>query len=131
MAWETEHKRLDPPTLEKGVRALLQGKQTGFYMVATSGDSVVGSLMITTEWSDWRNGQFWWIQSVYVLPEYRRQGIYRNLYESVQALAHEESDVLGFRLYVEQENETAKRTYENLGMKKTVYELYEVIHRME
>ena len=95
------------------------------YLVAEQGDEIVGSLMVTTEWSDWRNGFFWWVQSVYVRPEFRRQGVYRALYTEVRIHAKAQPDVCGIRLYVENENEGAQKTYEALGMKKTGYRLYE------
>jgi ribosomal protein S18 acetylase RimI-like enzyme len=81
--------------------------------------------MVTTEWSDWRNGMFWWIQSVYVRPEYRRQGLYRELYARVKELAEQEPAVCGFRLYVENENVNAQKTYKALGMSETGYKLFE------
>ncbi len=125
MARETEAKELDLPTLTAGVENLLKNKERGFYVVAEDSSKVTGSLMVTFEWSDWRNGLFWWIQSVYILPEYRRRGIYRRLYEFVKARAAADPGVCGFRLYVEQENRIAQRTYEQLGMTETHYRMYE------
>lgn len=128
MARETEAKELDINVLTAGVENLLKNKQHGFYVVAeafgASDVHAVGSLMVTYEWSDWRNGLFWWIQSVYIMPEFRRRGIYRRLYEFVKELATAE-DVCGFRLYVEKENRIAKRTYEQLGMSESHYAMYE------
>ena len=115
--------------MSRGVQHLLSTPTAGFYLVATQGDQPVGSLMITTEWSDWRNGTFWWIQSVYVPPEARRRGVYRALYEQVQALAATEPGVCGFRLYVERENAAARATYTSLGMSETSYRLYETDRR--
>ena len=126
MAHETEGKALDREVVTRGVRHLLANPSAGFYVVATEAGQPVGSLMITTEWSDWRDGTFWWIQSVYVSPAARRRGVYRTLYEHVQALAAEEADVCGFRLYVERENGAARATYAALGMAETAYRLYEV-----
>ncbi|MFU8812237.1 MAG: GNAT family N-acetyltransferase [Balneolaceae bacterium] len=125
MAMETEQKQLDRATIEPGVHALFSNPEYGFYLVAERGGGIVGSLMITTEWSDWRNGLFWWIQSVYVLPGHRRQGIYRSMYQKVKELAGETSGVCGFRLYVEKENRVAQQTYRELGMEETPYKMFE------
>ncbi len=125
MAWETEQKRLDQDTVSAGVRHLLATPDAGFYLVAMSEAGAVGSLMITTEWSDWRNGTFWWIQSVYVQPDARRRGVYRAMYEQVKTLAATQDDLCGFRLYVERENRDARATYAALGMDETTYRLYE------
>src|SRR5262245_35758231 len=111
MARETESKELLVEVVSAGVAALLEKPALGFYLVAERRGEVVGSLMVTTEWSDWRNGTFWWIQSVYVLPRARRQGIYRRLYEFVKAEAAKQEGVCGFRLYVERENIPAQNTY--------------------
>ncbi|MEZ5392586.1 MAG: GNAT family N-acetyltransferase [Bryobacterales bacterium] len=97
----------------------------GFYLVAEEEGAVVGQLLITYEWSDWRNGVFWWVQSVYVRPESRGRGVYSTLYEDAVRRAREAGDVCGLRLYVERENRRAQRTYQKLGMRPTVYEMYE------
>lgn len=125
MARETEAKELSPDVVSAGVAALLRSPERGFYIVAEQGGLVVGSLMITFEWSDWRNGLFWWIQSVYVRPESRREGILSSLYEYVKADAEKEPEVCGFRLYVERENQGAQKAYDALGMSQTPYEMYE------
>ena len=125
MAAETEAKGLDEEISVQGVRALLERPQHGSYLLAEAEGRAVGSLMVTTEWSDWRNGFFWWVQSVYVRPDCRRQGVYRELYAHVRGSARAQTNVCGIRLYVENENESAQRTYENLGMTKTGYRLYE------
>ena len=125
MAQETEGKALERDVVARGVRHLLDTPEAGFYLVALLDDDVVGSLMVTTEWSDWRNGTFWWIQSVYVAASRRRRGVYRALYAKVQALARQAKTVCGFRLYVERGNEVARTTYEALGMSETPYRLYE------
>lgn len=125
MAWETEQKILDENTLFKGVSALIIDDNKGFYLVAEQNDKVVGSLMVTTEWSDWRNGVFWWVQSVYISPDFRRQGIYAQLYTQVKTLAEQQQNVCGFRLYVEKENVIAQKTYESLGMQQSHYLMYE------
>ncbi len=125
MALETEDTHLLPHVISAGVAALINNPDRGFYLVATIDGEPVGSLMITFEWSDWRNGLFWWIQSVYVRPDHRGKGVYRALYQAVKTLAHADSNVCGYRLYVEQENERAQKTYKSLGMSKTHYQIYE------
>jgi GNAT superfamily N-acetyltransferase len=126
MALETEGKSLDPNTLEAGVRSALENAALGFYLLAERAGQVVGQLLITTEWSDWRNGYFWWIQSVYVDQNHRRQGVYRTLYQHVVAEAQKANNVCGIRLYVERDNSIAKETYNNLGMTHSHYDMYEV-----
>ena len=125
MALETEGKRLFPEVIGAGVRSLLRRPRAGFYLLAETKAQIIGVLMITTEWSDWRNGAFWWIQSVYVRPQFRRQGVYRRLYRQVQTLAKKDRRVCGFRLYVERENRRAQATYRALGMEKTRYLVFE------
>ncbi|MFQ5994940.1 MAG: GNAT family N-acetyltransferase [Acidiferrobacterales bacterium] len=125
MARETESKVLSVEVVAAGVRSLLKNPQYGFYVVAEKSGMIAGSLMVTPEWSDWRNGEFWWIQSVYVTPAHRRQGVYRRLYEYVRARATEKGNVCGFRLYVEEDNLIAQSTYRNLGMGETPYKLLE------
>ena len=125
MALETERKELLPEVIGAGVRALLANPAAGFYLVAETDGRVVGALMLTKEWSDWRNGSFWWIQSVYVRPEHRRRGVYRQLYGHVQRLAANDSAVCGFRLYVERENSAAQSVYRALGMGETHYRVFE------
>ena len=125
MALETEGKTLRPEAIAGGVRALIEDPNKGFYLVAEREDTVVGCLLVTKEWSDWRNGDFWWIQSVYVTSENRRQGIYRDMYRRLKELAKADGNVRGFRLYVEKENQAAQQTYERLGMQETHYKMYE------
>jgi ribosomal protein S18 acetylase RimI-like enzyme len=125
MAMETEGKKLDSDVLQKGVEAVFSDENKGFYVVAEQDGKIVGGLMITFEWSDWRNAWFWWIQSVYILPEFRGRSIYRLLYEYVKAKAGESKNVCGFRLYVEKKNENAQKVYEKLGMKSSHYLMYE------
>lgn len=126
MALETEGKNLDSEILRRGVGAVFTDEKKGFYVVAHEDDGkIIGGLMVTFEWSDWRNGWFWWIQSVYILPEFRGQGIYRQLYEFVKAKASEAKNVCGFRLYVEKENVRAQKVYEKLGMESSHYLMYE------
>lgn len=125
MAKETEGKILLPHVVLAGVNHLLKNPSQGFYIVAEVDSKVVGCLMITKEWSDWRNGVFWWIQSVFVEKEYRRRGIYRRMYEFIKELAHAQEDVCGFRLYVERDNTIAQQTYSALGMTPLPYLMYE------
>jgi len=125
MAFETEHKKLLPEVILAGVNTMIANPAHGFYLVAEGKDEIAGSLMVTTEWSDWRNGVVWWVQSVYVREEYRRQGIYRALYEQVKTQASDDPSVCGFRLYVEKDNVNAQKTYESLGMVETDYLMYE------
>ncbi|WP_329742068.1 GNAT family N-acetyltransferase [Dyella sp. A6] len=124
MAWETEAKRLDPALLAKGVGAVLDEPRRGFYLVAERDGLAVGGLLVTYEWSDWRNGDFWWIQSVYVEPAARRGGVFRALYAEVERRA-QTSGAVGLRLYVETENVRAQHTYESLGMQRCHYAMYE------
>lgn len=131
MALETEGKDLPVDVLERGMGRVLADRLRGRYFVAELEGEVVGGLMLTLEWSDWRDGWFWWIQSVYVEPSSRRRGVYRALYEHVLDQARAEEDVCGVRLYVEESNEPARAVYERLGMTPTSYRLYEVDFREE
>ena len=125
MALETEGKQLDAEVLHRGVTAVFADDKKGFYIVAEDERKIVGGLMVTFEWSDWRNSWFWWIQSVYILPEARGQGIYSRLHEFVRRRARAEGDVFGIRLYVETENAHAQRVYERVGMERSHYLMYE------
>ncbi|MCC5913286.1 MAG: GNAT family N-acetyltransferase [Balneolaceae bacterium] len=127
MAMETEGKRLKREEIEPGVKSLFSKPEYGFYIVAESGEEVIATLMITFEWSDWRNGLIWWIQSVYVVKEFRRKGVYRKMYRAIKEMAEEKPDVCGFRLYVEKENRVAQKTYTSLGMSETYYKIFEEI----
>ena len=126
MALETEGKTLDYITLKQGVSEVLSDPLKGFYLIAVFSGTVVGQLMITSEWSDWRNGYFWWIQSVYVKPENRLHGIYRALNEEVLSLAKNNGNICGIRLYVDRDNTIAQRVYHNLGMSTSNYDMYEI-----
>lgn len=125
MAQETEERQLDPETIQSGVSGVIQNHAHGFYLIAERDQVTVGSLLITFEWSDWRNGTLWWIQSVYVKPEHRRTGIFKALYDAVISRAHDTENVRGIRLYVEQENLGAQSVYQKLLMQKTPYQMYE------
>lgn len=109
------------PLLGEDVAALLENRDLGFFVVAEYDGAVVGALVVTIEWSDWRNGVSWWIQSVYVQPDFRGQGVYRRLYRFVQGIAAEDSRACGFRLYVAQDNMAAQQAYRTLGMSPTHY----------
>jgi GNAT superfamily N-acetyltransferase len=125
MALETEHRRLLPDVVRRGVERLLGEPALGFYLVAEAEGAPVASAMVTTEWSDWRDGRFWWIQSVYVVPSWRRQGAFRALYAAIKERAAAEQDVCGYRLYVEKDNANAAATYRSLGMDVTEYRVME------
>jgi len=121
IAEETEGKHLTRETVRDGVESVLQNSQQGRYFVALAGNEIVGQIMQTSEFSDWRNGYLWWIQSVYVLPKARRCGVFRKLYQHLKSLAEADPHVVGLRLYVEQENKPAQNTYENIGMTDSHY----------
>ena len=125
MAQETEERQLDPETIQSGVSGVIQNHAHGFYLIAERDQVTVGSLLITFEWSDWRNGTLWWIQSVYVKPEHRRTGVFKALYDAVIARAQAAKSVRGIRLYVEQENLDAQSVYQKLSMQKTPYQMFE------
>ena len=125
LAFETEDIELDAAVVRRGVERLLRAKSLGHYYVAERDSVIVGQTMITYEWSDWRCGLFWWIQSVYVSPAARRTGVYRALYAHVRALGQGDPDVCGIRLYVHHDNVSARETYRALGMDSGRYELFE------
>lgn len=126
MALETEGKRLETAVLQSGVEAVFNDEKKGFYVVAEDEKGkIVGGLMITFEWSDWRDKWFWWIQSVYILPEARGQKLYKRMYDFVKAKARNNGNVCGFRLYVEKENTNAQNVYEKCGMESSHYLMYE------
>lgn len=124
MALETENKTLDPSRVRDGVQAVIDQPARGFYLLAERHDEVLGGLMVTFEWSDWRNADFWWIQSVYVRPQARRQGIYAALYREIEARARA-AGACGLRLYVENDNHNAMATYVRLGMVDAHYRVME------
>ena len=126
MALETEDKSLDLDTVTAGVNALMTSPSKGFYIVAEVDRTVVGSLLITYEWSDWRNATFWWIQSVFVDAGHRRIGVYTAMHNYVMAQAEADEGICGVRLYVERTNTRAQKTYQHLGMDHSHYDLYEI-----
>ncbi|HYH06055.1 MAG TPA: GNAT family N-acetyltransferase [Thermoanaerobaculia bacterium] len=125
MARETEELELDRDILTQGVDAVFANASLGRYFVASSAGRVVASLMITYEWSDWRNGNVWWIQSVYVIPEFRRRGVYAGLYAHVRAMVEETTAIRGIRLYVDERNRGAQEVYARLGMNGEHYRVFE------
>ncbi len=144
LALESEDRLLESGVVRSGVLAVLASRDHGFYLVAEAKPSesstlskieprtvepvhrnVVGSLMVTTEWSDWTNGTYWWVQSVYVRPEFREQGVYRTLYNAAKKNARKSPGVRGCRLYVEGENRIARKVYRQLGMRETNYRIFE------
>ena len=125
MARETEELELDLATVRRGVDGVFDEPSRGRYFVAARGTEVVASLMITPEWSDWRNGMVWWIQSVYVVPELRKQRVYAGLYEHVKTLVGGDDSVKGIRLYVDRRNAAAQAVYARLGMNGEHYQVFE------
>ena len=124
MALETEGKRLDPDTLLAGVAAVFERQDRGVYRVAEIDGEVVACLLVTYEWSDWRNANWWWLQSVYVLPAHRGKGLFARMYRELRAMAMATPGVCGLRLYVETENRRAQAVYEQLGMVTESYRMY-------
>lgn len=125
MAFETEKRRLNPTTLERGVKAVFEDPRRGDYFVAEFAGQVIACLLITHEWSDWRNGDVWWLQSVYVDPDHRRRGAFRAMYAHVESLARE-AGAIALRLYLEKHNARARETYASLGFEATDYD---IMHR--
>ncbi len=125
MARETEEVALDPGILTRGVNAVFDRPELGRYFVAESDGRVVASLMITYEWSDWRNGTVWWIQSVYTIPEFRRRGVYAALYAHIRAHVDPDPAIRGIRLYVDTRNGSAQQVYAKLGMEGEHYKVFE------
>jgi ribosomal protein S18 acetylase RimI-like enzyme len=125
MAAETEDFALDRTICTKGVQAVFADRSLGRYFVAEADSQLVASLMITLEWSDWRNGVVWWIQSVYVRPEFRRRGVYAGLYNHVKQIAERDPNVRGIRLYVDRRNTSAQEVYRRMGMNGEHYQVFE------
>lgn len=129
MARETEGRLLDEVTLEEGVRSLLSQPEYGFYVIAERSDSngiqPIGQLMITYEWSDWRNGLFWWVQSVYVVPNERQRGVYHAMHGHIAAEAKANPRICGIRLYVARTNQHARAAYQKVGLIPSHYDMYE------
>lgn len=131
MALETENLQLNPEILEKGVTAVFENKGLGEYHVCEVNSEVIGSLLLTYEWSDWRNGTVWWIQSLYLKPEFRGLGIFSKMYSYLQQMAHDQKEVRGIRLYVDRTNDHAHKVYKKLGMNDAHYNLFEWMKNFE
>ncbi len=131
IAAETEDTSLDLDLVTRGVRALLDDESRGRYYVACADGRIVGQIMHTREWSDWRNGDIWWIQSVYVRQDHRRRGVFKKLHEHVKSLAGSDPGVVGLRLYVDADNRGAQATYQRLGMTTGRYQLMEDLFPLE
>lgn len=125
LAYETENKILDMNILTRGVEAIIKDENKGIYHVCEINGEVVGQIMYTFKWSDWRNGTFLWIQSAYVNKEFRGMGVFKALYKFIRDIADNDNNICGIRLYVEKENTIAKKTYKNIGMKECNYYIYE------
>jgi GNAT superfamily N-acetyltransferase len=125
LALESEGKKLDPAELTAGVKAAMDDPSKGPYYLAAEGETILGQMQITFEWSDWRNGWIWWIQGVYVRAEARRRGVFRALYERVFEEARRAGNVIGLRLYVDHANLAAQATYRQMGMAPSNYLLFE------
>lgn len=125
MAWETEEFKLNHEIVSKGVSAVFDKPELGKYFVVKYDNKVIASLLITYEWSDWRNTKVWWIQSVYVLPEHRRKGVFKLMYSHIKSIVQQDKNIGGVRLYVDKTNKNAQKTYENVGMNGEHYQLFE------
>ena len=125
LAFETEDKKLNMEILEEGVRNLIKDENKGIYHVCEIDGKVIGQIMYTFEWSDWRNGTFLWVQSVYVNKNYRGKGVFKSLYNHIKSMCDSDDNICGIRLYVERENYVAQKTYSSLGMKECNYHIYE------
>jgi GNAT superfamily N-acetyltransferase len=124
LAWESEGTQLDPAVIQRGVAAVLADPHKGFYTLAERDGEVLGQVLVTYEWSDWRGGWYWWIQSVYVREDARRGGVFRAIFEHLHAQAVADPEVIGLRLYVDRDNTSGQRTYESLGLQAEPYWLY-------
>lgn len=125
MAMETESMTLDTTIVNKGVNHVFDQPENGFYLVATEKDVVVGSMLLTPEWSDWRNATWLWIQSVYVGTEHREKGVFKSLYKHIQDIVNKTEEYAGLKLYVDQDNKRAQEVYKKLGMDLSHYQLFE------
>lgn len=125
MALETENLKLNADTLQKGVAAVFENPALGRYFVAESNGKIIASMMTTWEWSDWRNATVWWLQSVFVIPEYRGTGVFTKMYRHVKSLAMKQENVSGIRLYVDKSNIAAQKTYRAVGMDGDHYRVFE------
>ncbi len=127
MALETEGAKLGADTVNKGVTAVFNSPSKGTYFVAMDGNEIVGSLLLTPEWSDWRNKWVMWIQSVYVIPQKRGSGVFRSMYNHIEEYIGGDDDIAGLRLYVDLTNNKAREVYEKIGMIGDHYQLFEAM----
>jgi ribosomal protein S18 acetylase RimI-like enzyme len=127
LAFETEGIKLNPETLQRGLETLFQDKNRGFYSVAEANAEIVGCFMITLEWSDWRNGWAYWLQSVYVKGSYRKHGVFRKMFEHIQEVIANDSQIVGLRLYVDRSNVRAQQVYAAMGMNGEHYTVFELM----
>jgi ribosomal protein S18 acetylase RimI-like enzyme len=127
LAYESEEVTLDSSTLRKGMEAMFADPGKGIYYIASDGDEVVGCHMITYEWSDWKNGMVWWLQSVYVKESYRKKGIFKMMYDNVISMIKKDPNLIALRLYVDKSNERAMKVYSAMGMDGSHYTVYEWI----
>ena len=127
LAIESEGVTLDAATLKKGMRALFEDPTKGFYNVAEDGNEIVGCHMITYEWSDWRNGMVWWLQSVYVKESHRKRGVFRKMFENLSSIVKNDPEIIGLRLYVDKTNARAQQVYAAMGMNGEHYTVFELM----
>lgn len=126
LALETEGMSLEEGVALKGVETVLSSSDRGFYLIVEDNERMIGQCLITREWSDWRNGYFWWVQSVYVYKDWRGKGIFSSIFEKIRSMARERIDIVGLRLYVDRENASAREVYQRLGMKESRYVMYDM-----
>ena len=124
MAFETEQMELDPDLVTTGVGSVISDPAKGFYLVASSGNETVACMLLTYEWSDWRNGMYLWIQSLFVSPDFRNQGVFKKLYQHAQNLVMGSDETIGLKLYVDSSNFTAQKAYEKAGMEISHYQMF-------
>lgn len=125
MALESENLHLDKDILQQGILSVLNDKTKGSYFVVEDENNLIASLLITYEWSDWRNKIVWWIQSVFVVPEFRQKGVFKKLYNHIQAIVENDDTICGLRLYVDKQNIRAQNVYRNIGMNGEHYQVFE------
>ena len=125
LAFESEGVTLEATTLRKGMEAMFADPGKGFYYIASDGDEIVGCHSITYEWSDWRNGMAWWLQSVYVRESHRKKGVFKVMYDNVISMIKKDPNLIALRLYVDKSNESAMKVYASMGMDGSHYTVYE------
>ena len=125
MAWESEQLSLSAEIVKRGVRHIIEHPDQGFYLLAETDSQIVAACMILHEWSDWRCGRILWLHSLYVEPEFRRQGVFKAFYQHLQDMVKTNADLHGIRLYVDKSNHLAQLVYRTMGMSSDHYTLYE------